>query len=100
MIWASTTKVACAGSSFKVDHKPFGLFYCFYYPRGNIVNKPIYEAGDTASNCPSQRSDKWLSLCSIDVKQIHKIKILDSSARNYFLHIDILLLFTVFTIIL
>ena len=39
---------------------------CNYGPAGNIVGAPVYEQGDTGSNCPAGTSKTSQGLCAID----------------------------------
>ena len=73
VVWAKSWKVGCGYDIHKATVRPFKveeLYTCNYGPSGNIVDEPIYIAGDPASNCPpnTKPADKpYTSLCkSID----------------------------------
>merc|ERR1712038_2228923 len=71
LAWAKTTAIGCGYVVWQDSDSPEyppGLDYhqivvCNYCPGGNAAGEPIYEIGETASNCPEGEVDNQ-GLCS------------------------------------
>ncbi|XP_066957849.1 CRISP/Allergen/PR-1-like [Macrobrachium rosenbergii] len=68
LVWASTYEIGCGvihnECKYKgVDYKDCKTYVCNYGPAANVKNRPIYEKGPTASNCPEGKSSNYKGLC-------------------------------------
>ncbi|CAL4060377.1 unnamed protein product, partial [Meganyctiphanes norvegica] len=68
MIWADTAQIGCGAVHYETsfrghDFKEAKIYVCNYGPAGNILGKPIYIKGPTASQCPASKSKKYPELC-------------------------------------
>ncbi|XP_064110941.1 CRISP/Allergen/PR-1-like [Macrobrachium nipponense] len=68
LVWASTYEIGCGvihnECKYKgVDYKVCKTYVCNYGPAANVKNRPIYEKGPTASNCPEGKSSNYKGLC-------------------------------------
>ncbi|XP_068246095.1 CRISP/Allergen/PR-1-like [Palaemon carinicauda] len=68
LVWASTNEVGCGAIRNQCTHKGVSYddcktYVCNYGPAANVKNRPVYEKGPTASNCPEGKSRRYKGLC-------------------------------------
>merc|ERR1712179_747413 len=69
VVWAETYEVGCGAIHYpaKIGDTtyPYSKIYvCNYGPGGNLLDSPVYESGDAASNCPNAESTNYPGLCT------------------------------------
>lgn len=61
LVWAETEYVGCGLINYKDQDQPDLMFrytlVCNYYPPGNVLELPVYNAGSTASECDNGVED-------------------------------------------
>lgn len=63
VIWADTTQIGCAMSTFFDGSWYSYLVACNYYTAGNYQGQQVYPFGATASACPNGVDATFTGLC-------------------------------------
>lgn len=66
LMWATSKWVGCGRTCYKLGNRFKLVFVCNYGESGNIVDRSIYEPGDSCTKCPEnmKRDEKYTGLCS------------------------------------
>ena len=67
IVWAKTYKIGCGYTAYSDGNWNKKLIVCNYGPAGNSIGSPMYQVGQSCSNCPENSvcSRKYSGLCTI-----------------------------------
>jgi hypothetical protein len=65
MVWWNACRIGCAGARWFDNGRNYGYMVC-NYNYGNMIDEPIFNIGETASECKTGANKKYPGLCSSD----------------------------------
>ncbi|KAF2879388.1 hypothetical protein ILUMI_26783, partial [Ignelater luminosus] len=82
MVYAETTQLGCAKSTFFKMNKMQTFLVCNYAPAGNDPGLPVYLAGPPCTKCPTSCHELYPGLCKTKPSTSKEPNICDSNQPN------------------